>query len=421
MKNVWTLAWKDIKLFMADRKSMMISFAVPITIALFFGFIMGGSADATQPAQKIKFLVVDQDNSDVTQGITADLQKSKMVEPEVVDETVAREQVKTGKMGVAIFFPKGFGKDAKAALFAGTPPKLTMLYDPSKKTDMSMVQGAFMQSAMSKISQGAFSGEGATENLGKWRDSVTDPAQRKIIESLMKDFQAVPSGDNGSAAPAMQTPFEVVETAAAAPNSGDENQGMRGHIFGGMAMQGVLFFAIESAMLMLRDRRTGVWRRLRAAPLSRLAIILGRLLSAAMISASIGLGVYLSGMLLMGVRVQGSWPGFFLILAAASVMTAAFGLLVASLGKTEAQSRGFAILAVLMMSMLGGAWFPTFLMPKFVQTLSLAIPVRWATDGFDAVTWRGLGAGSALVSSAALLGFAAVFGAIAVARFRWEE
>jgi ABC-2 type transport system permease protein len=42
-------------------------------------------------------------------------------------------------------------------------------------------------------------------------------------------------------------------------------------------------------------------------------------------------------------------------------------------------------------------------------------------DGLDATTWRGLGASSALMPAAILLAFAAVFTAIALTRFRWEE
>ena len=42
-------------------------------------------------------------------------------------------------------------------------------------------------------------------------------------------------------------------------------------------------------------------------------------------------------------------------------------------------------------------------------------------DGLDAMTWRGLGLGAALAPAGVLLAFAALFGALAVARFRWEE
>jgi ABC-2 type transport system permease protein len=78
-------------------------------------------------------------------------------------------------------------------------------------------------------------------------------------------------------------------------------------------------------------------------------------------------------------------------------------------------------LATLLMVMLGGAWIPTFLFPKWLQQFTVAIPVRWAVDGLDATTWRGLGLTSAIVPTLALLGFTAAFTLISLARFRWEE
>jgi ABC-2 type transport system permease protein len=41
-------------------------------------------------------------------------------------------------------------------------------------------------------------------------------------------------------------------------------------------------------------------------------------------------------------------------------------------------------------------------------------------DGLDAVTWRGVDFMGVLPAILVLLGFAALFGALAVARFRWE-
>jgi len=80
-----------------------------------------------------------------------------------------------------------------------------------------------------------------------------------------------------------------------------------------------------------------------------------------------------------------------------------------------------AILAVLLMVMLGGAWVPSFLFPAWLQRVTLVIPARWAVDGLDATTWRGASLVATLPTIGALLAFAALFGALAVARFRWEE
>jgi ABC-2 type transport system permease protein len=70
--------------------------------------------------------------------------------------------------------------------------------------------------------------------------------------------------------------------------------------------------------------------------------------------------------------------------------------------------------------MLGGAWIPTFLFPQWMQRLTVVVPTRWAIDGLDAMTWRGLGITAALGPIAVLLGFALAFAVLAIYRFRWE-
>jgi ABC-2 type transport system permease protein len=103
------------------------------------------------------------------------------------------------------------------------------------------------------------------------------------------------------------------------------------------------------------------------------------------------------------------------------VMASTFGLLVAALGNSPATARGVTTLAVLMMVMLGGAWVPTFIFPAWLQQFTLIVPVRWAVDGLDAMTWRGIGIAGALIPVVVLLGFAAAFAVLAATRFKWEE
>ena len=78
-----------------------------------------------------------------------------------------------------------------------------------------------------------------------------------------------------------------------------------------------------------------------------------------------------------------------------------------------------AVLPVLVM--LGGAWVPSFIFPAWLQKISLFVPTRWAIDGLDAMTWRGLPLEAALTPVLVMLGFTAVFTVLAIARFQWEE
>jgi ABC-2 type transport system permease protein len=149
------------------------------------------------------------------------------------------------------------------------------------------------------------------------------------------------------------------------------------------------------------------------------------LLGSRAVSASLMAGFILTVLfsfarVVFGVRIQGSLAGFVGVCAAFSLMTAAFGLMVAALGETVEATRGYSIMATLVMVMLGGAWVPTFIFPKWLQRLTIVIPTRWAMDGLDGMTWRGLGFSAAVAPIAILLGFTLLFGGIAVMRFRWR-
>jgi ABC-2 type transport system permease protein len=64
---------------------------------------------------------------------------------------------------------------------------------------------------------------------------------------------------------------------------------------------------------------------------------------------------------------------------------------------------------------------PSFVFPQWLQTASLVVPTRWAVDGLDAMTWRGLGINAAIAPVVVLLAFSVLFTAVAIWRFDWEE
>jgi len=102
-------------------------------------------------------------------------------------------------------------------------------------------------------------------------------------------------------------------------------------------------------------------------------------------------------------------------------LASATGLLVAAIGGTEARARSVCILAILAVSMLGGLWLPTFLLPNWVQELSLSLPTTWAMRGLDGLTWQGQSLGVVWPCVLAVAGFAMLFLVLAVSRFAWSE
>src|SRR5262249_26110379 len=189
----------------------------------------------------------------------------------------------------------------------------------------------------------------------------------------------------------------------------------------GMGIQFLVFAMANLGIDMLLERQKGLWKRVRSAPVSRLTLLTAKASSGTIISLMTLWVSFAFAMIVFRVRIEGSVAGFVGISLAVALMAATFGLLVAALGNTPASARGVTTFAILILVMLGGAWVPAFVFPAWLQQLTLIVPVRWAVDGFDAMTWRGIGFSGAAMPMAVLVGFATTFMLIAATRFKWEE
>ena len=424
------LVRKDLKLFFRDRRAMIVSMLVPIVLAAFFGYLFGGQGGNAETS-KVPVLVIDQDGSDISRGLVAQLagDKNLDVKPSTLD--AAREAVRKGKATAAIVIPKDFGKDAGHALFMGArKPELGVLYDPSHSVELGMVKGILSGAVMQAVSKEMFTGksgrESVNESLAQVENNPQIPAeQRKALRDLLggvkelneQQDRAGASGQ-GQLSGGLNMPYETREQAITSGENVEYNG--YAHSFGGMGIQFILFMGLDVGIALLMLRQSGLWQRLRAAPLSRTMLLGSRAVSASLIAGFLLLVLFSFARVVFGVHIRGSFAGFVGVCAAFSLMTAAFGLMVAALGETVEATRGYSIMATLFMVMLGGAWVPTFVFPKWLQKLTVIIPTRWAMDGLDGMTWRGLGFSSALAPIAVLLLFTLLFGVVAVTRFRWR-
>src|SRR5439155_24172474 len=59
------------------------------------------------------------------------------------------------------------------------------------------------------------------------------------------------------------------------------------HSFCGMTLQYLLFWGMDSGLLLLRQRRLGIWRRLRTAPVTQSTLLAGKALATAMIALAL--------------------------------------------------------------------------------------------------------------------------------------
>jgi ABC-2 type transport system permease protein len=347
--------------------------------------------------------------------------------------------VLTGKRPVALVLPAGFGADVIPGLFdTNRKPVLTLLHDPSRGMEKSMVEGLLVPKVLQSVLQHGIGAEWGRDSLRRGltnldRAGKLSAGDRQKLRDLMvraDEFLATrtnrSSVGSGTGANDVRTPggftlpSPYVTRSEPLMRSATKEYNGYAHSFAGMGLQFVLMSMLDLAVGLLRDREAGVFRRLRSAPLARGTMLLGKGMSLSLISLlSLG-GCFAFAMIVFKVRIEGSWPGFVACLLSTSVMSASLGLAIAALGRTPSGTRGIGIAVILLLVMVGGAWVPAFIFPQWLQRVSLLTPTRWAVDGFDAMTWRGLGLDAALVPVGLLLGFTVAFAAITWFRFRWD-
>lgn len=422
MTALWALIRKDLLLYRADRRAWMMNLLMPVVLGAFFGYLFGGSGVADNARVSVALSV--QDDSAISKKIAAGLKSDKTLRIEEMPQEQAQELVRKGKLNAAIVIPAGFGDAAGNAMFGPqAKPAINIYYDPSQNMVLAMVKGLLTQQVMQTVSSEVFSGASGTKTidqaLAQLEQKPDDPGiadLRQLLQSV-KQFQgeANAEGKDNPLAGGISLPFTTSEEAL---TSGPSRYNGYAHSFGGMSVQFILFMAIDAGIGILLAQRLGVWNRLLAAPITVSTVITARALSCAIIAFCLQCFIFGVAILAFQVHVDGSVAGFFGILISFALMTSAFGLLIAAFGKTPEAARGLAVFATLIMVMLGGAWVPAFLFPQWLQTLTLAVPTRWAVDGLDAMTWRGLPFSAAVPPMGVLLGFTVLFGALALWRFK---
>lgn len=174
------------------------------------------------------------------------------------------------------------------------------------------------------------------------------------------------------------------------------------------------FLVLSVGWLFVAERKHGTLVRLRAAPLTRGQILLGKLLPCLVVSLLQGVFLLAAGRLIFGMT-WGSRPELLLpLVASTSFAAVGLAILVASVARTETQVAVYGTLLVLVLGGVSGSLMPRDLMPEQMKTVSLVTPHAWALDAYNQLLATPTpDVPAVLLACAALCGFGAVFTALA--------
>ena len=176
----------------------------------------------------------------------------------------------------------------------------------------------------------------------------------------------------------------------------------------GAMMQSLMLAANSGGIALAVDIEMGFTDRLFAAPISRYAVVLGRLAGTAALGVASALWFLAIG-LIFGAEIAGGVPGAVVAVGLATAATVAIGGLGASIALRTGQSsivQGmFPLIFVVLF--LSTAFFPEGLMVEPARTIAKYNPLSFVVEGIREPIVSGLNGSDVLAALLAILGIAA--------------
>lgn len=346
--------WHIIKRKLWTQRSELRIMLVMAGISLMMIFAFGDFSGSYKP----QIMLVDEDDSEVSQRYVALLNEDTSRRYSLTDSEAGLNEVKNGKAIAMVSLEKGF----EVALKSGEAAKFSLI---SVKTDAdTMTLKPILLNAYSQLQrfdQNAKQIAKAAELKGQDFNKVYNETYQLLVSGkASKPALTLRLGDDGVAA--------------------RKNMVMM-HSLIGFLIFFVAYSCVFGAADLLVERRQNTWQRLVISPSSRFAMLSGHLIVSWTIGLIQLLLVLTVGHYLFGVDFGGSLPLMFVAAAMFCLAMSGFGILLSAFGKSMQQISALTSVLLTAFGMLGGCLWPLELVtnPILIQ-LSRFIPHRYAVE-----------------------------------------
>lgn len=358
---------KELRQILRDRRSLILILVMPVLLTFLFG-----KALETGELRNIPSVILNLDDSPesnviVTAFSTYDEVK---IQGSVATLKEAQDLLAQGKIKAAIVIPKGFMKEIEA----GGEAQLQLLLDGTDNNSAPIVEGV----AQRVIQR--YNAERAIKGL--WARGVRPDRGRRLIQPVY-----------------VQTEIRY-------------NPGLQ---YLSYVMPGVIGLTLQLLTVMLmavsipRERERGTLDQLMATPISRIELMVGKLVPFFAISLLNVLTILYVADRWFNVPVAGRLALLLAFCALFVLSSLATGLLISAVSRSQFQAVQIAVFYVLPVFMLSGAYAPIEAIPDYIRPISYLFPLMYFSRAVRAVTLRGAGFFLVWKDLAILSGFVVVF------------
>ncbi len=417
IRNILVVSWKEIQLIARDRGSLAILFILPLVISSLYGAMNQTFASEEAEASILVDVCLVNGDDDIygeqVAGALDDIMVLRIEKLETVSQ--AEDRVAQGQATAAIVLPAGLSE----RIAAYEPVEVEVIVDPAEPQAASIVTGIMNQ---------------VVDELTIWGE-IQHGVRTVLLESGVLD-DAGEAARRAAEAQSLGTVMTTLNEMRRRPAVAVVSETMQGaQLLSGMEMYFALlfpgitvmfvFFAVGmSGASLLNERDSGTLRRLIAAPISRVAVIGGKVLAYALLTCAQVAALFAVGNIVFGMPLGQSPLALALLTVLLGLVAAAFGLMIASLSRTPKQADNVGTLLGFLLAGLGGCIaigpIPATRQAGMMSILARLTPQGNALEGYYSLMAENAGLLAIGTELLALLGFVVAFVVTAAWRFRYE-
>jgi linearmycin/streptolysin S transport system permease protein len=411
------IAWKEIQILIRDRAALFVFFLMPLLLAT----IIGGpsslasrtaeTAAGEEPALQVAVYLVNQDSGAYGAEVVKALKGISMLQiTEPASLEAADTGVAEGEKPAAIVIPAGFTQK----IDAGEPTTVLIIGDPAQTEATGLVAGIVNQAvselgAVAEIRYGIRSVLEQTGSLEGAPAEVRQAAEAQTLGVIWTQVQQIRQN------PVIAVRSEDLKGTETKPSSGPMDW-----YIAGFAVMFAFFIVTQVAPAMQQEREQGTFRRLLSTPIHRASIIAGVMLAYTLIVLVQLLFMFGVGRLAFGINLGDSFLGLALTMLGTALAATTLGLLVGTVSKSSEQANSLGMMLGFVLAIVGGFPIPWFTLGGVMGFISNFTPHAHAIQAFKGLTVEFVPLMQAMPHIAAVYGFAVVFFAVALWRYRYE-
>ena len=327
---VTTYARIDTKRLFRDKMAIFFVFIFPLIFLLIFGSIFSGDNEVS-----FRIALINESQSEFAGKFTGQMKENDVfkIDEKITNLDQAREKMNRGQLDSTVILPAGFGDTQPGKSYPSGEVKI--VYDQNN--------------------------ESAGTTLGSVMDGIFKNINKELVPT--------------------ETPLTVRTESTA-------TKGLTrfDYTFAGMLGFTLLSLGIFGPINVFpRLKARGVLRRYHTTTLKVWQYFIGNVLSNAFVGLLAVALMFVASLVVFDLNMRGSYLNLMVIVVLGVTMLFGIGLAIGGWAKNENQAAPLGQLVVLPMMFLSGVFFPTFLMPEFLQGIAKYIPLTPVVDAIRMV------------------------------------